>query len=281
MHIPPFANHRRQSVRRGFTLIELLVVVGIIAILAALILPALGRARRAAKKTICLNHFRQIAAYASMYEADHDDLIPDPIGGNPVRRDLWCGTEESRLDEAKKRDLNQYVTNNFEIFVCPEDRGIDLEPDGVSHLPTQFNAMGNSYVSNRAIWQNTLHRNHGTAIGNHFGWVSKPAKFILLTEPSAHAHHWQTKPPCSAYGPGGGCPPVYYVRWHMAKGKTTQMRGTANGQPILSPVLFVDGHAAFFDFRSSLMDNSTYPEEETANWIWYKAGEEPGSSVCP
>lgn len=125
MHIPPFANHRRQSIRHGFTLIELLVVVGMIAILAALILPALGRARRAAKKTICLNHFRQIAAYASMYEADRDDVIPDPIGGNPVRRDLWCGTEESRLDEAKKRDLNQYVTNNFEIFVCPEDRGID------------------------------------------------------------------------------------------------------------------------------------------------------------
>lgn len=266
--------------RRGFTMIELLVVVAIIGVLAALILPAVGRARREAKKTVCLNHFRQVAGFVSMYEFEHDDLIPDPIGGNPVRRDLWCGTEESRQLEARNRTLNQYVTN-YEMFVCPEDRGIDLEPGGVSHLPTQFNAMGDSYVSNRQIWPNSRHQNHGTAIGNHLGWVSKPAKFILLTEPAAHAHLWESKPPCSAFGTGGGCPPVYYVRWHMAKGRTTQLRGTVNGQPILSPVLFVDGHAAFFDFRSSLLSDSTYPEEETANWIWYKAGKEPGPLVCP
>ncbi len=67
-----FARRRRD----GFTLIELLVVIAIIAILAALLLPALGRAKESAKAIQCLNQMRQIALASRLYAEENEDSFP-------------------------------------------------------------------------------------------------------------------------------------------------------------------------------------------------------------
>ena len=66
----------RRTRRRGFTLVELLVVIAIIAVLASLLLPALGKAKERGRRSQCLNNLRQQAIGLVMYAQDHDDVLP-------------------------------------------------------------------------------------------------------------------------------------------------------------------------------------------------------------
>ena len=130
----------------GFTLIELLVVIAIIAVLAALLLPVLGRAKEKARRAMCLNQEKQMALAFQMYADEHEDLMPAQAG-NGVNRFADSNSPPNFL-----RALIPYVGNleGGKSFGCPTAKRRDVNPAETPDLFNDSNYMGNAAVLGRA-----------------------------------------------------------------------------------------------------------------------------------
>ncbi|MFQ5731156.1 MAG: DUF1559 domain-containing protein [Planctomycetaceae bacterium] len=115
--------------RKGFTLIELLVVISIIAVLVALITPAVQSARASARRITCKNHMRgtlqAIHNFASSSQSARLPAVDEPIRGTPFPRRGWAMALLPGLDQSalhRKIRGNQAGTNvNLKVFTCPDD----------------------------------------------------------------------------------------------------------------------------------------------------------------
>lgn len=113
---PTSADRAPHQLRAGFTLIELLVVIAIIAILVALVLPALGGAREAARTVTCLSNQRQIFIICRSYADDHRGVGP-ALGQPWADSPNWAFVVQTAAGRQWSGGADAY--SNASVLVCP------------------------------------------------------------------------------------------------------------------------------------------------------------------
>jgi prepilin-type N-terminal cleavage/methylation domain-containing protein len=264
--------------RSGFTLIELLAVIAVIVILAALLLPVLGRAKQQAQMTQCLSNLHQIGIGLKLYVDDNRQTFPpgDSQQFNPNANPLVLygnalgGTDprpswQPLYPAAKDRFLARYVAER-EAWHCPADRGMQF-PD-VLVAPTSYDVVGDSYRFNWNLQNN--YQTPGVAedpyynlSGKKENWAPMPSRFIMMHEVSAYP--WDTG------SDTGGT--VVIGQWHYSAhpGKMFNAATLKNDtDKLVAPILFVDGHSRPCDFTKVFQANPLRALEPGLDWMWYK-----------
>ncbi len=195
--------------RKAFTLIELLVVISIIALLLSILMPALGRAREAAKRIVCGSNLKQMSVTWYMYTMDYkgkigycSSLLPTNQQSRFPRVNSWTwgglkGWADIMGPLPEKRLLFPYIKDiKMKLFSCPSDKGNAAGWGGKKN----FEACGNSYGMSDSI-------NRGI-LGYNITKITRPGNTILAFDATV-LNKWATdfyKPtqPYSYWHPNGG-----------------------------------------------------------------------------
>jgi prepilin-type N-terminal cleavage/methylation domain-containing protein/prepilin-type processing-associated H-X9-DG protein len=161
MEVRHLRNHLRR-VYAGFSLVELMVVIAIISILAALLLPALARAKEKGRQVNCLGNLRQLGLALQLYSAENGDFYPpNPDDGNLIAGHDWCpgfgGAGDSDefnpdiLQDGSVCLVAPYLSGSQNIWHCPSDLRSGQYQGSKANLIGARVSAARTYSMNQAI----------------------------------------------------------------------------------------------------------------------------------
>ncbi len=236
------------SLRKYFTLIELLIVIAIIAILAAMLLPALANAKAAAKRITCLNNLKQIGFGFASYINDNDGFIL--LQQNSSEPDVWTGFYWTNWILYLRRDMGDSFFYN--CMVCPSSPSYQMPETARKH--TAKDAI--SYYDAHYTYNSTQLSSGGKPV--RIDQIRTPdSKLAFCDYGTGKGINYSVGAVTGSgvvvlnYMPGGG--QSSNGRAHLS-GATTDVTAPAN-KPFLDDfmkgrhlsglnVMFVDGHAS-------------------------------------
>ena len=249
------SSRKVQNGQAAFTLVEMLVVVAIVSMLAALLFPALGRARENARRASCLSNQQQIGLGLMQYTQDYDETLPAVTWGDS------CADANRNRGDANYNGLMSFplalqpYIKSYGVLVCPSDpvaggfakpnslcferqmlqadvpgayAGIRFDPDAMRRvLPLSYAA---NYLLSRAQWSSINNPNLNLPGGHALAAVRVPSHVFFTTEVGSDATGFAGYYIVPGYGNGAGD-----VRWQ---------RGARHLEGRIWT--FLDGHAKWF-----------------------------------
>lgn len=244
--------------RRAFTLIELLVVIAIIAILAAMLLPALARAKVAAQKTTCMNKLRQWGLAQTMYAEDNNDSIPREsaiAGGSTL--EFWANVASSSSADVWYNALPQLINQHPASYFNPNHKADFYDANSLFHCPTALLNNNAGVVQTGPYIYFSIAMNSKLISGSTTTGSATSIKVSTVRQPSSTVFFLENRLPNETMVDPQqattdlGQPSSYASRF------VTRHGGMGN-------LAFVDGHAVGFKGRQVVQTTKGDPNEGKA-----------------